>query len=202
MDIEHKTHPVEHWIVDGKAYRLATEADVGNEVCKSDTSFDIAIKRNHMRLERYDTGAEYPFVTGCRWKFAYVQDDSLLTPQRVPVPVIDWTKPVRTKDGRAVRVLCTDGPRTDYPVIGIIDGACEVLTWAITGVHSIGYTADHDLENIPPEPKRIKIERWANVYDEDEFYWWASRETADKCAKANRFACVKIVIDCVEGEGL
>jgi len=118
------------------------------------------------------------------------------------VPAIDWTKPVRTKDGRAVRVLCTDGPRTDYPVIGIIDGACEVLTWAITGVHSIGYTADHDLENIPPEPKRIKIERWANVYDEDEFYWWASRETADKCAKANRFACVKIVIDCVEGEGL
>ena len=202
MNIEHKTHPVEHWIVDGKAYRLATEADVGNEVCKSDTSFDIAIKRNHMRLERYDTGAEYPFVTGCRWKFAYVQDDSLLTPQRVPVPVIDWTKPVRTKGEKTpVRIVCTDGPG-DYPVVGFIGESDTAEQWTIIGRYFSEDTNDDDLENIPLEPKRIKIERWANVYDEDEFYWWASRETADKCAKANRFACVKIVIDCVEGEGL
>lgn len=34
--------------------------------------------------------------------------------------MVDWTKPVRTRDGRAARVLCTDANR-DYPVIALID---------------------------------------------------------------------------------
>lgn len=271
MNVEHRTTPIEHWIVDGKAYRLATEADIGREVWRSDVSFEAAINGDTATFTKYIAGDDHPFVTVCRWKYAYVQDDSLLTPQRVPMPElgegwylltvgdvvqagdkftacgpdgwvnvqcsigdavsssnnpyrmwaryfgaaqpevkpvpaeqppsIDWTKPVRTKDGRAVRVLCTDGPG-DQPVIGIIDGADGVDYWCINGRFFFDGVNRRDLENVPPEPKRIRVERWANVYGDDEFFWWSSRESADRSAKPGRFACVKITIDCAEGEGL
>ena len=89
-----------------------------------------------------------------------------------------------------------------YPVVGIVNGINMPKQWTAIGKFYMGMDSNYDLENIPPETKRIQIERWVNVYDEDELYWWPSKKTADKCAKKRRVACVKIVIDCVEGEGL
>ena len=270
MNTEHKTTPIEHWIVDGKAYRLATEADVGKECFRSDTDIELAISNGRCELVAFRAGDEYPYVFGTEWKYAYIQDDSLLASQRTPVPAlgdgwflltaedgewkkgdmgtaggidigwvdaslldgqqvnawlgrgclaaryfgpanepqpaiesepqpksIDWTKPVRTKDGRAVRVLCTDGPG-DYPVVGFIDGVDGPDCWHIDGRYFESFGDDRDLENAP---QRIQADVWVNVYPNGNYYTYRTREAADKDV-SSRFACVKITIDCEEGEGL
>ncbi len=86
MNIEHKLDPVEHWIVDGKAYRMATEKDVGKEVYLSDSvdGFRHAISSGKVPLTAYEPGSEKPYICRCRWKFAFIQDDSLLP--RKPAP--------------------------------------------------------------------------------------------------------------------
>ena len=111
---------------------------------------------------------------------------------------IDWTKPVRTKDGRAVRVLCTDGPG-DYPVVGLVLEIAEPQTWTIGGQFLDDTTRNLDLENAP---RRIQREYWVNVYEGvAELYSYHSKKEADENA-GDRFACVKITIDCEDGEGL
>lgn len=118
-----------------------------------------------------------------------------------PTPVakpIDWTKPVRTKDGRAVRILCTDGPG-DYPVVGFVDGKTTPGTWTIYGYRNANAVHDTDLENAP---QRIQREYWVNVYKDDEacIPMHQTLEEANRCAEYDRIACVKITIDCEEGE--
>lgn len=274
MNIEHKLEPIEHWIVDGKAYRLATEKDVGKFCLRSETCIGEAVKYGHFELTSFEPEEEKPYVFGIEWRFAYVQDDSLLTPQRTPVPAlgdgwfllrddevlqvgdkvtaiglhaaeswvltasigrlvkdwrrgverylcaryfgsakepepaveiqpqaakpIDWTKPVRTKDGRAVRVLCTDAPG-EYPVVGIIDGYESPETWMIDGTWLQGEIEDTDLENAP---RRIQREFWVNVYADDIGIVCVTKQAADEMRGTRCFACVKITIDCEEGEGL
>ena len=123
-------------------------------------------------------------------------------PTKEPEPTvkpIDWTKPVRTKDGRAVRVLCTDGPG-DYPVCGYIDGDLGPQTWALDGVFLNGGIGHLNLENAP---QRIQREYWVNVYaDEACNAIHTTLDEANRCADDDRIACVKITIDCEEGEGL
>lgn len=80
--------------------------------------------------------------------------------------MIDFTRPVRTKDGSKVRVLCTDCPGK-YPVIGIIEGDNEPRNWTLEGrFHSQEHS--WDLEN---EPQRIK--KYANIYRDGDEYWVA-----------------------------
>ena len=114
---------------------------------------------------------------------------------------IDWTKPVRTKDGRAVRVLCTDGPNTTYPVIGIVRGSAATYTWSMDGKYCMnGISPGLNLENAP---QRIQREYWVCVYPDDTGLLWQSREEALRMSKdTDPIACVKITIDCEEGEGL
>ena len=122
-------------------------------------------------------------------------------PAKEPEPAakpIDWTKPVRTKDGRAVRVLCTDGPG-DYPVVGFVDGYNRAGAWALTGKNADIPGRDFDLENAP---QRIQREYWVNVYENRINSGYDTKEVANKFAAPGRLACVKITIDCEEGEGL
>lgn len=277
MNIEHKLEPIEHWIVDGKAYRLATEQDVGKDVYFDDTGIVMAFSDPHCReLTRVTkSGSEFRFYSYSGWKYAYIQDDSLLTPQRTPVPAlgdgwyllrddevlqkgdmvtgcgvdahgvtwvetgcvgmnvgmwrngveahccaryfgptedteiepgpteelaktIDWTKPVRTKDGRAVRVLCTDGPNAAHPVIGILTDSEHCTRWTINGKWWDGKGSNLDLENAP---QRIQREYWVNVYPDDVIAY-STKLRADETRASSCLACVKITIDCEEGEGL
>lgn len=57
--------------------------------------------------------------------------------------MIDFTKPVRTRDGRKVRILCTDddSPR---PIIGLLHGIGP-LSWTETGMFS-GADNGHDFD--------------------------------------------------------
>ena len=83
-------------------------------------------------------------------------------PAEPPTKPIDWTKPVRTKDGRPVRVLCTDGPG-DYPVVGFVDKCPAAQQWTLAGAWEKGSTHEKDLENAP---QRIQREYWANIYSD------------------------------------
>ena len=119
-------------------------------------------------------------------------------PAEPPTKPIDWTKPVRTKDGRAVRVLCTDGPG-DYPVVGLAQYYPYPLTWTMQGGRNLFADVPFDLENAP---QRIQREYWVNVYATCLGSRHDTKEDADYHATGGRLACVKITIDCEEGEGL
>ena len=73
--------------------------------------------------------------------------------------MIDWNKPVQTRDGRKVRVLCTDGPKS-APVVGLVDDE-YVDRWTLDGSLSVGRWQQHDLINAP-EPEQ-EIVAWAVV---------------------------------------
>lgn len=81
-------------------------------------------------------------------------------------PPLDLTKPVQTRDGRKVRLLCTDGPG-EYPVIGIIecdhDGVCR---WPLNGRVTMNVDMSIDLVNTPAAPRTF--ERWFNVYASED----------------------------------
>ena len=114
---------------------------------------------------------------------------------------IDWTKPVRTKDGRAVRVLCTDGPG-DYPVVGFIDGVDGPECWHADGRYFESFGDNRDLENAP---QRIQREYWVNVYEDsgyDAIHDSSEHAAEFRNTKRKCLGCVKITIDCEEGEGL
>jgi hypothetical protein len=116
--------------------------------------------------------------------------------------MISKDKTYRTRDGREVRIYATDGGG-GYLVHGAIymDG-WQAHVWSGDG-ESMQYFDDerakHDLIEVKP---RIKRTVWMNLYP--EFDWWnvySTKENADKFAN-DRIACVKVEIDCAEGEGL
>jgi hypothetical protein len=49
---------------------------------------------------------------------------------------------------------------------------------------------------------RIKREVWVNVYPHCIGDGMETKELADMKARLDRIACVKLIIDCEEGEGL
>jgi len=64
--------------------------------------------------------------------------------------VLDFTKPVQTKDGRKVRILCTDAPG-DYPVVGLLGNT--PYSWTIDGKYNRGLLV-HDLRDLVNAPRK------------------------------------------------
>lgn len=68
--------------------------------------------------------------------------------------MIDITKKYRTRDGKSVRILCTDMANTDYPVVGVVkyaDGKEEVETFTNEGTHYLRVNeSDYDLFEVTP----------------------------------------------------
>lgn len=57
--------------------------------------------------------------------------------------MIELGKKYQTRDGRAVRILCVDGPNKKWPVLGVISGNRGVDFWDVNGSFSVGdYPAD------------------------------------------------------------
>jgi len=117
--------------------------------------------------------------------------------------MIDKSKTYRTRDGREVRIYATDG-NAPYCIHGAVlneDG------WTAEGWLSNGkwdrtdnVPLNSDLIEVKP---RIKREVWVNVYPEDiQTLFYRTKEAADRGAVHKRIACVKLTIDCEEGEGL
>lgn len=118
--------------------------------------------------------------------------------------MIDPTKKYRTRDGREVRIYAVDGGGGDI-VHGTIndDGEWKHLAWYGDG-KQFRLLEDHPLDLIEVRP-RLQREVWVNVYrhdDGEEFLEVAFHKDELDAVGDARIACVKLVIDCEEGEGL
>lgn len=116
---------------------------------------------------------------------------------------IDWNKPVQTKGGRKVRILCKDGPDSDFPVVGFA-GADEIVSyWTKSGKTCEEFSSLNDLSNVPK-----KHELFVNVWENQKGCIWYSihptKYGADKYAagfsRIKRIACLHREFE--EGEGL
>lgn len=119
--------------------------------------------------------------------------------------MIDKSKQYRTRDGREVRIYATDG-EDRYPIHGAVrtkNGDWSLMFWTSTG-RACNSAIDSIFDLIEVKP-RIQREVWVNVYPEESgipegFYF--SRKAADASSAHRRIACVRLTIDCEEGEGL
>jgi hypothetical protein len=112
--------------------------------------------------------------------------------------MISKDKTYRTRDGREVRIYATDG-REYYPIHGAIgqDGGWQINCWTQDGLHSLRSKYDDSADLIEVKP-RIKRTVWLNVFDGAT----SASDTPIWHGVSKRIACVKIEIDCEEGEGL
>jgi hypothetical protein len=114
--------------------------------------------------------------------------------------MISKDKTYRTRDGREVRIYATDAGLDKNIIHGASnDGKYGWVphAWLPNGNHA-SYTG-HDLIEVKP---RIKRTVWINVYDNEVISLFVVKEKADSMALGGRIACVKVEIDCEEGEGL
>lgn len=119
---------------------------------------------------------------------------------------IDWqaalngSRPVTTRDGRKVTLYCVDAPG-EWPVHGRVEGTYQPSSWGLNGCVFCGSHSSRDL--IQP-PRRFKYEGWVNVYaDMGGSILYPTQEDASLMhLTGDRIACVKVVIEGEEGEGL
>ncbi len=114
--------------------------------------------------------------------------------------VIDKDKQYRTTDGCDARIYATDGS-LPKPIHGAVYRAGDWVSvnWFGNGREFVKDVSPNDLVEIKP---RIKRTFWVNAYPTGVCGIFDNKESADKYASHKRIACVKIVIDCEEGEGL
>lgn len=115
--------------------------------------------------------------------------------------MIVMTKEYRTREGN---------PTIIYSVCGsepyVVHGAYKTeFGWksAIWTAHGMAYDggeeSNGDLIEVKP---RINQHKWVNIYPGDAWIIHKTREQADGSATNSRLACVKLVVNCEEGEGL
>jgi len=112
--------------------------------------------------------------------------------------MISMDKTYRTRDGREVRIYATDGGGM-HPVHGSIkmNYGWRSCTWLFDGRITCADSCG-DLIEVKP---RIQRTVWVNVYA-NGFSGWGDRETADANSSLTRLACIRVEIDCEEGQGL
>ena len=113
--------------------------------------------------------------------------------------MIDPNKTYKTRDGREVRIYAVDGDAE-----GAIHGAIlekygwRICSWTDTGKWLNGSVDRSDLIEVRP---RIQREVWVNVYAGHE-HVYSCKIDAENGRARHCIACVKLTIDCKEGEGL
>ena len=104
---------------------------------------------------------------------------------------LDFTKPITTRDGRAVRILCTDwNYYGGCPVLGLVsvNFGIEVLeSWTIEGKRQRSHTENGDLIN-PPAKRR----GWIHIYKVDGVFITSS-DIMDIQERSNDPRCVATV---------
>lgn len=119
--------------------------------------------------------------------------------------MLDYTKPVRTRDGRPARVICTDRALNDRPVIALVkmeDGHEGVCAYTREGRYTKTFLDPLDLVNVP---EKVRVRYWLNVYPPDTpnyLGFHESRDAADGLAAPGRIACIEIDREVEVGEGL
>ena len=120
--------------------------------------------------------------------------------------MIDINKKYRMRDGREVRIYATDGhfPSSIHGAFrgsGHNKGTWISWQWMANGRAGVFSETEMDLIEVKP---RIKRTMWVNVYPKLSCTGanHSNKKDADQNAACNRIACVKVEIDCEEGEGL
>ena len=112
----------------------------------------------------------------------------------------DPSKKVVTRDGRSVRIICTDA-RGEYPIIALVeyyDGSNDnIYSYTKDGVYFPIEQSEEDLFFAPRAPE--KHEGWINIYKfsrEGSVYHgstiWSTEEEAKGAANSNLAATIKI----------
>ncbi len=113
--------------------------------------------------------------------------------------MIELGKQYKTRGGCEARVYAVDADGS-HSVHGAIkrNGIWAITAWSKEGQWSINNSIN-DLIEVKP---RIQREVWVNVYPNGTSRSFEEKRFADECVMDHRIACVKLVIDCEEGEGL
>lgn len=113
---------------------------------------------------------------------------------------IDFTKPVQTRDGRAVTILTEERAHSTFPVVGLLNDE-HIVTFTSEGKFVFnGREHGMYLVNVPVKHVR-KV--WLNMYPGySGTVAHETKESADECAPPNRIACVRVTVEFEEGEGL
>ncbi len=111
--------------------------------------------------------------------------------------MIDMTKQYRTRDGREVRIYAVE----QHEVHGAIkiNGQWSLRNWYLNGAFMCALNRDLDL--IEVRPKRT-LDVWLNIYDHRGPGAHISKEHADDLQGLLRVACLHIVREYEEGDGL
>jgi hypothetical protein len=120
--------------------------------------------------------------------------------------VISKDKQYRTIDGDEVRIYATDGEPTAEVHGAYKSSSCGNWIpswWNKEGEFHGGDLGAEEMNLIEVKP-RIKRTYWLNIYKSElqgpTALW--TRKDADRWVPEGRIACVKVEIDCEEGEGL
>jgi hypothetical protein len=121
---------------------------------------------------------------------------------------VEMGKEYTTRDGRAARIYAADGGGT-YPVHGAIradDGSWIGRSWKVNG-SCYGEINDHN--DLIEAPRKFRVEVWANVNqisnEVSKTYVggiYPTRKDAGEHSIRGRIACVRVVIEGAEGDGL
>lgn len=109
--------------------------------------------------------------------------------------MIDINKKYRTRDGREVRIYAVDGgePRPVHGAFKDHDG-WVVSHWPQDGIQY--FEGPHNLVEVKP---RIQRTVWLHIFNSGNI---VASDGPAFCNITHRVACVKVEIDCEEGEGL
>lgn len=113
------------------------------------------------------------------------QDDPTAMPVASVDAPIDFTKPVMTRDGRAVTIRFTDGPGL-FCVLGYIEDSERPEAWTLVGRYTSTGKHSNDLVNVLP-----KNEYFLNVYSDCMGRAYTSLDTARDSAKHD--VCIGMV---------
>jgi len=117
--------------------------------------------------------------------------------------MITMGKEYKTKDGCEVRIYAADGGGP-YGVHGAFkaDGTWFSDTWTLGGSYNLD--GINSLRDLVEKKKTFKIERWVNIFSNGtSSSIFSSRCEAGMAHSHNpRVACVKVIIEGIEGEGL
>ena len=106
---------------------------------------------------------------------------------------LDLSKPVRTRDGRPARIICTDCRGSEYTLVALVtynDGAERPRRFTASGAFHNECTS-LGLVNVPE-----KRSMWVNIYPYGRVCVHETRASVDAGAELNsRLACVEITYE-------
>lgn len=71
----------------------------------------------------------------------------------------DKSRKVVARDGKSVRIVCTDGPDKYYPIVGFIDESISAYMWDLNGRYGISGEDNNDLFFADEEEELTEFEK-------------------------------------------